>query len=150
MKNFNILEIHWKIRLLGEKGGGGGFTKKQYKGWLLKSRRFGQFVDLRKDFSRQRGGCFWDEFDTSIHTISYSYHTFKVKTYFSLIKVLKNQIKKRALTFLLDVSWKLIYTNQSRFYNFFYIRKFSNIYLTQLQSFLAFLTMSQLQSESCI
>ena len=147
MKNFNVFGVQWKIRLLR---GEGASQNNNVKGGLLQSRRFGQFVDLRRDFARKMGWCFWDEFDTSIHTISYSDHTFEVKTYFSLMKVLKNQIKKQALTCLLDVSWKLIYTNQSRFYNFFHIRKFSSIYLTQLQNFLVFLIMSQLQSESCI
>ena len=61
----------------------------------------------------------------------YKYHTFvkkkKVKTSFSLIRILKSKKKKLALTLFyclsqetsLDDSCKRIYKKQSRFYNFF-------------------------------
>ena len=59
---------------------------------------------------------------------------FLVKIYFSLIRVLKIKKKKLALTFLclgqetwLDNSLKLLYINQSRFYNFFRVEKFKNV-----------------------
>ena len=32
MKNFNIMEVHWKVRLLG--GGGGGSEKTNIEGWI--------------------------------------------------------------------------------------------------------------------
>ena len=35
MKSFNIFGVHWKIRLLGE-GGGGGHEKLIYRGGLPK------------------------------------------------------------------------------------------------------------------
>ena len=52
-----------------------------------------------------------------------------LKIYFSVIRVLKSKEKKLALTLFcclgqitwLDDSWKLIHTNQSRFYNFFHV-----------------------------
>ena len=43
MKNFKIVAIRWKVRLLG---GGGGFTKNQNRG-LPKKGRLGQFANLR-------------------------------------------------------------------------------------------------------
>ena len=43
MKNFNILEFHWKIKLLGEEE----FTKNQYKERGLPKGLVGQFLDLR-------------------------------------------------------------------------------------------------------
>ena len=57
-----------------------------------------------------------------------------VKIYFSLISILKSKKKKLALTSFyclgqetwLDNSRKLICINQSRFYNFFHVRKFKN------------------------
>ena len=65
----------------------------------------------------------------------YTYDTFLAKIHFSLIRVLKRKKKKLALTFLyclgqetwLDNSWKLIYINQSRFYNFFHMGKLKNV-----------------------
>ena len=55
-----------------------------------------------------------------------------LKIYLSLIKDLKNKKKKLTLTSFyclgqetwLDESWRLICTNQSRFYNFFHVEKF--------------------------
>ena len=60
---------------------------------------------------------------------------FSAKIYFALIRVLKSKKKKFALTFLyclgqetwLDGTWKLIYFNQSRFYNFFHMGKLKNV-----------------------
>ena len=60
---------------------------------------------------------------------------FLVKIYFSFTRVLKSKKKMMALTSfyclgqetLLDDSWKLIYINQSRFYNFFHVGKFKNV-----------------------
>ena len=65
----------------------------------------------------------------------YNYDIFLVRIYFSLITVLKSKKKKLTLTFhyclgqetWLDDSWKLIYRNQSRFYNFFHVGKFKNV-----------------------
>ena len=59
---------------------------------------------------------------------------FLAKIYICLIRVLKSKKKKLALTFLfclgqetwLDDSRKLIYINQLRFYNFFYVGKLTN------------------------
>ena len=52
-ENFNIMEVHWKVWLLG------GFTKKQYirgdclnRGWL------GQFTDLIGSLGKKEGGVF--------------------------------------------------------------------------------------------
>ena len=50
-------------------------------------------------------------------------------------RVLKSKKKRLALTFLyclgqetwLNDSWKLIYINQSSFYNFFHVGKFKNV-----------------------
>ena len=60
---------------------------------------------------------------------------FLVEIYFPLIRALKSKKNKLALTFLyclgqetwLDASWKPLYINQSRFYNFFHVGKFKNI-----------------------
>ena len=60
---------------------------------------------------------------------------FKLKFYFSSIRVLKSKKKKLPLTFLyclsqetwLNNSLKCIYINQSRFYNFFHVGKFKKI-----------------------
>ena len=64
-KNFNILGVHWKIRLLG------GILKNQYiggdrprkGGWLV------QFVDLRGGLARKRAWCFWGGGDTPVPTM---------------------------------------------------------------------------------
>ena len=53
---------------------------------------------------------------------------------FPLIKIIKSKKKKLAIISFywlgqetwLDDSWKLIYINQSRFYNLFYVGKFKN------------------------
>ena len=61
MKNFNILGVHWKIQLLGW-GGGGGFTKKQYRdGGLPKKGGLGQFADLGVGWGldKKEGGVFF-------------------------------------------------------------------------------------------
>ena len=52
IKNFNILEVHWKIWLLGR-----GFTKNQYRvGRLPKNGGLWQFVDLTGGTQEERGG----------------------------------------------------------------------------------------------
>ena len=66
---------------------------------------------------------------------SHNYDTILADMYFSLLRVLKSKKKKVVLTFLyclgqeawLDNSWKLIYLNQSRFYNFFHVGKSKNV-----------------------
>ena len=68
-------------------------------------------------------------FNREIKTVICNYHTFKVKIYFPLTRVLKRKKKKLALIFFyclgqetwLDGSWKLTCINQSRFYNFFHV-----------------------------
>ena len=45
MKNFNILEAHWKIH-----------NKPIYKGGLPKKRGLGEFTDLRETLAKKRGG----------------------------------------------------------------------------------------------
>ena len=65
----------------------------------------------------------------------YNYDISYIKIYFSLIRVLKSKKRKLALTLFycldketwLDDSWKLIYINQSRFYNFFRVGKFKTV-----------------------
>ena len=60
------------------------------------------------------------------------------KIYFFLIRILLSKQKKLARTSFccldqevwLDDSWKLIYINQSRFNNFFHVRKFKNFNVT--------------------
>ena len=67
--------------------------------------------------------------------IGYYYYTLKAKICFSLIRVLKSKKKKLGLTSFywlgqatrLDDSWKLIYINQSKFYNFFQAGKFRDV-----------------------
>ena len=55
IKNFGVLGVHWKIRLLG-----GEFTKNRYRGGdCLKREGLGQFADLRGGLARKRGWCFW-------------------------------------------------------------------------------------------
>ena len=64
-----------------------------------------------------------------------SYHIFKIKIHFSLVRVLKNKKKKLALTLIychgqetwLDDSQKLIHIKQSRFCSFFHVGKFKNV-----------------------
>ena len=57
MKNFNILEVQWKIWLLG---GREGVTKNQYRGrGFPKKGELGQSPDLRRVLERERGWCFW-------------------------------------------------------------------------------------------
>ena len=76
MKNFNAFGVHWKIGLLRE--GVGVHEKNNIKGGghcLKGGGGSEQFVDLRKDLAKKKGWCFWGEFDTLIHSMSYSYHT---------------------------------------------------------------------------
>ena len=67
MKNFNILGVHGKIRVLR-----GGFTKSQFIGEdCLQTEGLGQFADLRGG-GEGRGGRAWQErggVDTPIHTM---------------------------------------------------------------------------------
>ena len=57
MKNFNILRVHWKMRLLGV----GGSRKTNIEGGLPKKEGLGQFVDFREGggLGKKEGGCFW-------------------------------------------------------------------------------------------
>ena len=60
MKNFNILDFHPKILLLG-----GDSQKKRYRGGgLPKKGGLGQFSDLSGGLARKRAG------DTPMHTMS--------------------------------------------------------------------------------
>ena len=61
MRNFNILGVHWKIRLLGV----GGSRKTNIEGGLPKKEGLGQFVDFREGggLARKKGG------DTPMHTM---------------------------------------------------------------------------------
>ena len=65
MKSFDILGVHWKIRLLG-----GKFTKNQDRGGLPKRGRggLGQFTDLKVG-ARKRGGGVEGRVDTPMHTM---------------------------------------------------------------------------------
>ena len=65
MKNFNILGVHWKIRLLGGKG----LTKNQYTGGYCLKRGHGQFVGLRRAWQEKGGWWFWGGVDTPMHTM---------------------------------------------------------------------------------
>ena len=49
---------------------------------------------------------------------------FLVKTYFSLIRVLKSKKKKLAVTFLYCLGQEKLFDDQSRFCNFFHVGKF--------------------------
>ena len=60
MKNFNILEVHWKIQLFG----GGSLRKTNIEQGL------GQFADLRGVWQERVGGIL-EEVDTTMHTMSY-------------------------------------------------------------------------------
>ena len=66
MKNFNILEVHWKIWVLRR-----GLTKNQYReGDCLKSG--GAWTVCRfkgEGLARKRGWCFWGGVDTPMHTM---------------------------------------------------------------------------------
>ena len=64
MKNFNILWVHEKIRLLGR-----GFTKNQYREWIAYKGGLGQFADLRGAWQERGGGVFEERVDTLIHTM---------------------------------------------------------------------------------
>ena len=87
----------------------------------------------------------------------YNYDIFLVKIYFSLIRVLCCKSKKLSLTFLyyigqktwLEDSWKLLYIDQSRFYNFFSRGEIQK-WLMQLWNTLPFSKISHLQAEWCI
>ena len=65
MKNFNILGVHWNIRLLG----GGGVHKNRW-GRLPKKGALGQFVDLRWELGKKEEG---GSVDTLMHTIVSSF-----------------------------------------------------------------------------
>ena len=68
MKNFNILGVQRKTRLLG---GGGGLTKNPYiEGDCLKrgGEGLGQFADLRRTLAR-KVGVFLRGVDTPMHTM---------------------------------------------------------------------------------
>ena len=67
MKNFNVLGVHWKIRLLGE---GGGSRKTNIERGLSKKPPLGQFADLKEDLARKRGVVFFrgGGGDTLMHT----------------------------------------------------------------------------------
>ena len=67
IKDFNILGVHWKIRLLR----GEGVTKNQYRRERLpkKGEGLGLFPDLGGDLARKRGWCFWVGVETQMHTI---------------------------------------------------------------------------------
>ena len=56
MKNFNILGVHWTIRLLG---GGGELTKNQYRVGIAWKGGLGQFANLGGGLARKSGWCFW-------------------------------------------------------------------------------------------
>ena len=100
MKKFNILEIHWKIRLLSE-----GFTKNQYSwggrgGLPKKGGGFGLFANLKGGLGkkegvvvlRRKGGV-----ETPLHTmnthralIKGAIHSFCVRTYMSYPNIAKH------------------------------------------------------------
>ena len=57
MKNFNILGVRWKVRLLE---GRRGFTKNQNRGGKFRKRggTLGQFTNLTGGLARKKGWCF--------------------------------------------------------------------------------------------
>ena len=69
MKNFNILRIHWKIRLLE-----GCLQKTNIEEGISEKGGFGQFVNLRGGFSKESGVVILKgEVDTPMHTMLYVY-----------------------------------------------------------------------------
>ena len=77
-KNFNILGVHGKIRVLGRRGGGrGGRLQKNNisSGIALKGRGLGQFADLRGGLRKKEGMVFLREggVDIPMHTMSVTY-----------------------------------------------------------------------------
>ena len=69
MKNFNILGVHWKMRLLGV----GGSRKTNIEGGLPKKEGLGQFVDFRGGgggaWQERGGGGVFEGGDTPMHTM---------------------------------------------------------------------------------
>ena len=54
MKNFNVLGVRWKIRLLG-----GGFTKNKNRGGVLPKKRGGlDSLPRGEGLGKKEGGCF--------------------------------------------------------------------------------------------
>ena len=66
MKNFNILGVHWTIRLLG---GGGELTKNQYRVGIAWKEGLGQFANLGGAWQERVGGVFEGGVDTPMHTM---------------------------------------------------------------------------------
>ena len=64
MKNYNIFEVHWNIRLLGE-----GSWKANIEGEDCLKRGIGQFADLRGDWQERGGGIFDGVGDAAMHTM---------------------------------------------------------------------------------
>ena len=79
-KNFNILGVHGKIRVLGRRGGRGGRGWRLQKnnisaGIALKGRGLGQFADLRRGLRTKEGVVFLREggVDIPMYTMSVIY-----------------------------------------------------------------------------
>ena len=67
MKNFNILGVHWKIRLLGV----GGSRKTNVEGGLPKKGALVSLPIYGGDLARKReGGGVWGGVDTPMHTMN--------------------------------------------------------------------------------
>ena len=76
MKNFDILGVHWEIRLLKGAGGGSSRNTDIEVGGLPKKVELGQFVSLRRGggLSKKEGGgrgCFWGggRVDNAVYTM---------------------------------------------------------------------------------
>ena len=65
-KNFNIMEVHWKIRF----SGGGAWKPSMSRVKCLKTGAWIVCRFKRRPWQKRRGWCFWGGVETPMHTVN--------------------------------------------------------------------------------
>ena len=130
----NILGVHWKIWLLGEGGGVGGFTKNQYRRRDCLKRGVWIVCIFKGGLVKKRGWCVWGGcWCPNAHYVS----LFKLICFFTSFSLLFSQIQKNMILlfyFCIDMSHStLCFTFSFVFYRII-SSSFSTAYIVAMAS----------------